>query len=297
MKILLSGRNGQVGWELERLLPELGEVVATDRSTFDLRNSDALRSTVRELKPDVILNAAAYTAVDQAESDRDLAMQVNGVAPGVLAEEASRLGALLVHYSTDYVFDGEKPEPYAEDDVAKPVNHYGRTKLAGEESIRRAGCRALIFRTSWVYSGRGKNFLLTVLRLAREHGELRIVADQRGAPTSARWVAQATVQALGTVLGPGGNRLLGLYHLSASGDTTWHGFASEIIARTGAPVRVTPIESADYPLPARRPRDSRLEGSKLYRAFGIRLPEWRQGLDECLAQLSVTAAAGRRGEP
>ena len=196
MKILLTGRNGQVGWELERALAPLGEVVATDRSTLDLADPDAIRRVVREVKPEIIVNAAAYTAVDKAESEPELAMRINGFAPGVLAEEAKRLGALLVHYSTDYVFDGEKATPYVEEDEPNPINVYGRTKLAGERAIQASGCRHLILRTSWVYGARGKNFLLAILRKARDAQELRVVADQVGAPTSVELVARSTLAAL-----------------------------------------------------------------------------------------------------
>jgi dTDP-4-dehydrorhamnose reductase len=279
VKILLIGRTGQVGWELERCLPALGELVATDRSMLDLADKDAIRRVVREVKPEVIVNAAAYTDVDRAQTDPELAMRANAAAPGVLAEEAKRLDGLFVHYSTDYVFDGEKGEPYLEDDPPHPLNVYGESKLAGERAIRAAGARHLILRTSWVYSGRGRNFLLTMLRLAREGKELRVVDDQVGAPTSAHDLAAATAALLGQS-GPSGT-----FHMTAGGATSWHGFAREIVAGAGLPAKVAAIHNTEFPRPAPRPRDSRLDTGKLLRTFGVRLPEWRQGLRDCLAQM------------
>ena len=201
-KILLTGKNGQVGWELERSLQPLGQVIAFDRSGLDLASPDSIRAVIREVKPELIVNPAAYTAVDKAESEPDLAMAVNGVAPGIIAEEAKRLGAALIHYSTDYVFDGTKAEPYTEDDVPKPINVYGKTKLAGEQAVQAIGVPHLIFRTSWVYGMRGKNFLLTILRMAKEKDELRIVDDQFGAPTWSRMIAETTAQVLAQFYSP-----------------------------------------------------------------------------------------------
>jgi len=273
LRILLTGRNGQVGWELERKLAPLGEVIATDRSTLDLADPDQIRRVVREAKPEVIVNAAAYTAVDKAESEPELAMRINGFAPGVLAEEAKRLGALLVHYSTDYVFDGEKATPYVEDDIPNPVNVYGQTKLDGERAIQAVGCRHLIVRTSWVYGARGKNFLLTILRLASEGRELRVVDDQVGAPTSSFAIAQAT-----TELVRAGAR--GLYHLCAAGAASWCMFARAILARAGIEAPVTAIRSEDYPTPARRPRNSRLDCTRLLEDHGLALAPWEEALSE-----------------
>jgi dTDP-4-dehydrorhamnose reductase len=279
MKILLTGREGQVGWELERSLAPLGEVRATGRAELDLAQVDAVRREVRRTAPDIIVNAAAYTDVDRAESDPSPAMAVNAAAPGALAEEAKRIDALLVHYSTDYIFDGEKGQPYLEDDPPNPVNAYGESKLAGERAIRAAGCRHLILRTGWVYSARGRNFLLTMLRLAREGKELRVVDDQSGAPTSARALAKATATLLGKA-GAGGT-----FHMTAAGATSWHGFAAEIMACAGLGAKVTAVRSAEFPRPARRPRDSRLDNGKLHGAFGVMLPEWQQGLRDCLAHM------------
>jgi dTDP-4-dehydrorhamnose reductase len=280
LKILLTGRNGQVGWELERTLPALGEVVATDRSTLDLALPDSIRHAVREAKPDLIVNAAAYTAVDKAESEPELAMRINGEAPGVLAEEAKRLGALLVHYSTDYVFDGEKASPYVETDPLNPLSAYGRSKQAGEQAVRAAGGDHLTLRTSWVYAGRGRNFLLTMLRLAREGKPLRVVADQHGAPTSSRMLAAATTQAIPKLLAD--RSLGGLYHMTAAGSTTWHGFAVAAFRQAGLSANPAAIRTDEYPTPARRPRNSLLDNSKLAARLGLRLPDWEQGLREVL---------------
>ncbi len=283
MRILLTGRIGQVGWELERTLAPLGEVIATDRETLDLSDADAIRRVVREVKPEVIVNAAAYTAVDRAESEPEAAMRVNGVAPGVLAEEAKRLDALLVHYSTDYVFDGTKATPYTEDDIPNPRSVYGESKLAGENAVRAAGGRHLIVRTGWVYGPRGNNFLLTILRLAREREELRIVSDQRAAPTSAVALARATLD----VLRRHGVGATGLFHLTAGGETSWFGFAEAIVTRAGLPraSRVVPIPSTEYPVPARRPAYSVLDCAKASRALGVRLADWQVGLDEVWRRL------------
>jgi dTDP-4-dehydrorhamnose reductase len=275
LRILLTGRNGQVGWELERALPLLGEVIATDRSSLDLENNDATRKVIRETKPEVIVNAAAYTAVDRAESDSEAAMQVNGIAPGILADEASRLGALLVHYSTDYIFDGENPLPYGETHAPNPINVYGRTKLEGEKRITASDCRYLILRTSWVYAPRGKNFFLAIAKKVQAGEELRVVSDQHGVPTEAKFIAEMTVALL-----HGGAE--GTFHMVPWGTTTWHGFATEIAKRLGSKKPVQPIASSDYPTPARRPRNSVLDCAKLAERLGVLPPEWQSLLDRCM---------------
>lgn len=281
MRILLTGRNGQVGWELERVLPSLGELIATDRGALDLADAEGLRPRLREIKPDVIVNAAAYTAVDQAESEPALAMQVNGAAPGVLAEEAKSLGAVLVHYSTDYVFDGEKSSPYVESDTPNPINVYGRTKLEGEKRIRASGCRQLILRTSWVYAPRGRNFFLTIARKVRVGEDLRIVNDQHGVPTEARFVAEMTV----ALLQCGAE---GTFNVVPSGTTTWHGFGAEIAKRLGSKKPPLAIASREYPTPARRPRNSVLNCRKLAERLGVLPPQWQSLLDRCLADWAAT---------
>jgi len=273
LRILLTGRNGQVGWELQGALAPLGEVTALGRAELDLRDAGRIRDAVRTAKPDVVVNAAAYTAVDKAEAERDLAFAVNAVAPGILAEEAKRAGALLVHYSTDYVFDGTKGSPYTEADPTCPINVYGESKLAGEKAIQGSDCRFLILRTSWVYGPRGSNFMLTMLRLARERPELRVVDDQIGAPTSSLAIARATAQ----LLRPGAG---GLYHLSAAGEVTWCGFARAILARAGIATPVRAIRTEDYPTPARRPRNSRLDCSRLRKDFDVALAPWEDQLSE-----------------
>jgi dTDP-4-dehydrorhamnose reductase len=276
LRILLTGATGQVGWELRRTLAPLGEVKFFDRFGLDLADTPPLVATVRALQPAVIVNAAAYTAVDKAESERDLAFAINATAPRVLAEEAKRIGALLVHYSTDYVFDGEKASPYVEDDPTHPLSVYGASKLAGEQAIARSGCRHLTLRTSWVYGPRGRNFYLTMLRLAKERPELKVVDDQVGAPTSSLEIARATA----ALLAKGAQ---GLYHMSAAGETTWCGFARAILKRAGLATPVAAIRTEDYPTPAKRPRNSRLDCSKLRRETGIALAGWEAALDEVAA--------------
>ena len=284
MRILLTGCAGQLGRELKRSLCCLGEVIACDRQEFDLADPDALRKAVREAAPTVIVNTAAHTAVDKAESEPELAMAINAIAPGVLAEEARRLGALLIHYSTDYVFDGTKPAPYTEDDSPAPLSVYGRSKREGELAIAATGARHLILRTSWVYGLHGANFMKTMLRLGKERDELRVVGDQVGAPTWSRHLADATALIVARRDAP-----QGLYHLAAAGETSWHGYAEAIFAearRAGllnkSPV-VHRITSADYPLPAARPANSRLDCSRFRRDFDLTLPDWRTGLIDCLA--------------
>ena len=288
MVILLTGKNGQVGFELARTLGSVGTVHAHDRATLDLANPDALRAACRALKPDLIVNAAAYTAVDKAESEPQLAHAINARAPGVLAEEAKRLGAVLVHYSTDYVFDGTKRTPYVETDPVDPINEYGRSKLAGEQAIGAVGCKHLVFRTSWVYGPRGKNFLLTMLALAKTREEIRVVDDQHGAPTTSRYLAESTLRALRSI--PAQGIASGIYHVAPSGATTWFAFAraifSRIAARPGAKVpTVVAIPSSAYLTPARRPACSLLSTGRMRGAFGLEAPPWEDLLARCLDEL------------
>ena len=281
--ILLTGMNGQVGWELQRTLQPLGTLIALDRTQLDLTNPDRINAVLREVNPAIIVNPAAYTAVDKAESEIDLATTINATAPGILAEAAKRQDALLIHYSTDYVFDGSKPIPYVESDPVSPINIYGRSKLAGEQAIQASGCRHLIFRTSWVYGLRGQNFLRTMLRLAKERDELRVVADQTGAPTWSRMIAETTALAIARHAGQ-----QGLYHLVAAGATSWHGFASAIIedaAERGWLEKIPAVRriaSADFPTPARRPANSRLNCDRLQNDFALRQPDWAEELRLCL---------------
>jgi dTDP-4-dehydrorhamnose reductase len=285
-RILLTGGNGQVGRALRRVLPQAATLLVPDRNQLDLANPDNLRSAIRDSRPTLIINAAAYTAVDRAETEAGLAMSVNGVAPGVLAEEAKRLGAVLVHYSTDYVFDGSKSGAYGETDTPNPLNVYGKTKLAGERAIQAANATHYILRTSWVYAAEGANFMNTVLRLAHERPELRIVDDQVGAPTWATAIAAMTVQMLGQ---DSQDPRYGLYHLTATGAVTWHGFAQAILDEaqklSGAtPPRLTPITTAEYPLPAQRPANSRLDTARFTSTFGITPAPWHDMLKQCLQE-------------
>ena len=306
-RILLTGKNGQVGHDLERFLPRLGEVVALDRQQLDLSLPDEIRRVIREIRPALIVNAAAYTAVDLAEREYSLAQAINAEAPAIMAEEARRIGAALVHYSTDYVFDGIKNSPYEEADPTQPINVYGKTKLAGEQAIRDSGVHHLIFRSAWVYSTRGKNFLLTLLRLATEREELRIVNDQIGAPTFSREIASATAEVLQKIFDRTGNtspwtELSGTYHMTAGGETSWFEFAKAILeeakkqaaspprwfarATRGKPLlsrEVTPITTAEYPTPARRPAYSVLSNTHIVRTFGIELADWRTQLHRACA--------------
>jgi dTDP-4-dehydrorhamnose reductase len=296
VRILLTGRTGQVGWELARSLLPLGDVIALGRAQADLADPEALRPVVRDARPEVIVNAAAYTAVDRAEDEEDLATRINGGAPGVLAEEAARCGALLVHFSTDYVFDGRKAGPYSEDDVPNPINAYGRTKLAGERAIQAAGGDFLILRTSWVYATRGHNFLRTILRLAREREELKVVADQMGAPNWARFIAEASAHVLRQAQAErtAASFDSGLFHLTSNGHTSWYGFATAIVDAavrylpegTVKARRIESIATKQYPTPAKRPMDSCLASCGLAQRFGLVMPAWERALELCMEGLS-----------
>jgi dTDP-4-dehydrorhamnose reductase len=297
--ILLTGRNGQVGHELEQLLPSVGETIAFDRERLDLADASNIRRTINEIRPNVIVNAAAYTAVDRAESDEAAARAINAEALAVMAEEAKKMGTLLIHYSTDYVFDGTKHSPYEEDDPPNPLGVYGKTKLEGEQAIRESGAQHLIFRTAWVYATRGRNFLLTILRLASEREELRIVRDQMGAPTWCREIARATTSILADRVKKGlmpnsAQGSSGTYHMTAGGSGSWYDFTRAILdeasrvpantpwltaatqGRSLVAKRVLPITTDQYPTPARRPAYSVLSNSRLNRTFGIELPDWRE---------------------
>jgi dTDP-4-dehydrorhamnose reductase len=304
--ILLVGSGGQVGRDLSELLPQVGEVIALDRQRLDLTQPDEIRSAIRASRPAWIVNAAAYTAVDKAESEEPLARAINAEAPRVMAEEAKKIGASLVHYSTDYVFDGAKAAPYEEDDPTNPQNAYGRTKLEGELAIRESGAAHLILRTAWVYATRGRNFLLTILRLATQREELRVVRDQIGAPTLSREIARATTAILANLSIPGSNPaslsgVSGIYHVTAGGETSWYDFAAAILEKSktapqdqrwfaeatgGLPIvarRLLPILTAEYPTPARRPPYSVLSNARLNRVFSVKLPDWNTQLASIFA--------------
>lgn len=292
MKILLFGKNGQVGWELNRSLQPLGEIIALGREEADFSKPESLRDVVRNIKPDVIVNAAAYTAVDKAEEEEELATIINGVVPRVLAEESKKKNALFVHYSTDYVFDGTKKEPYVESDKPNPINAYGRSKLAGEEFIRNTPCDYLILRTSWVYSARGDNFLMKILQLAKEREQLNIVDDQAGAPTWARSIADITSKIL-LVDTNEKNRAeykSGIYHIASSSCTTWYEFANKIVSaglKTGcnseiAVKEIAPISSEEFTTAAKRPRNSCLSTAKIRKEYGVTVPSWQDSLQLCM---------------
>jgi dTDP-4-dehydrorhamnose reductase len=282
MRVLLFGGGGQVGHALQACAPFADPLVVATRRDCDLADADSLRMLVRRVRPDVIVNAAAYTAVDKAESDRESCFAVNATAPAVMASEAAASGAKLVHYSTDYVFDGNKVTPYVEEDPTGPRNIYGASKLAGEQGIAAAGGEFLILRTSWVYGNHGTNFLKTMLRLGAERPEIRIVADQHGAPTSADTIAEATVRVLDRAFT--GTWVSGVYHMTATGATSWYGFASAIFARAGgATPSLAPIATSEYPTAAARPSNSVLSNDKFAAAFGFRLPDWQQQLDVVMA--------------
>lgn len=288
--ILLTGAEGQVGWELRRTLATLGQVVACGHRQLDLGDADAVRRTIDRVKPAIIVNAAAYTGVDQAEREPNQAMAVNGTAPGVIAEEALRLDAAVVHYSTDFVFDGRASRPYREEDAVGPLSAYGRTKLAGEQALQQSGAAILILRTGWVYGCRGRNFLLTVQRLARERDVVRIVDDQVGSPTWSRLLAEATAQILSAGAGRFSEHLRergGLHHLSCAGETSWYGFARRILELSASEkndsARVEPIATGEYPTPAERPAYSVLDNARIGATFGIRMPDWEEALALALA--------------
>lgn len=301
IRVLVTGASGQVGAEVARELEGRAEVVARDRSRLDVANPASIAAGVRAARPDVIVNCAAYTAVDRAETDRDAAHAANAVGPGVLADEAKRCGALLLHFSTDYVYDGSKRLPYLETDPVNPLSAYGATKLEGERAVAASGCAHLILRTSWVYGPRGRNFMLTMLRLGRERQELRVVDDQRGAPTSSRALARLVRD----LLARGGDleeitraevdrvaQASGVYHATAAGETTWYGFAAAIFDEMmrqrrldHAAPRLVPIATSEYPTPARRPANSVLSNERLRGAFGLAMADWRRGLEEAVSAL------------
>lgn len=295
MKILLFGQGGQVGWELQRSLAPLGDLVALGTDSQDqcgdFTNLDGIVQTVRAVAPDIIVNAAAYTAVDKAESEPGLSRTINALAPGLLAQEAKRSGAWLIHYSTDYVFDGSGDQPWLETDPVGPLSVYGKTKQEGEQAIRAADCRHLIFRTSWVYAARGGNFAKTILRLAKERDQLTVIDDQIGAPTGADLLADVTAHAIRTALQR--PEVSGLYHLAAGGQTSWYGYAGFVIdfARQAgldikiAPDALRPVPTGAFPLPAPRPKNSRLDTGKLQNTFSLTLPHWRQGVTRMLTEI------------
>ena len=296
MKILLFGKNGQVGWELQRSLAPLGELTALDRAGADglcgdLSDLDGLATTVRAVQPQVIVNAAAYTAVDKAESEPELAHRINAEAPAVLAREAQACGALLVHYSTDYVFDGSGDQPWAEGAPTGPLSVYGVTKLAGEQAIVQSGCAHLILRTSWVYAARGGNFAKTMLRLAQERERLTVIDDQWGAPTGAELIADVTAHAIAQTRQQPGKA--GIYHLAPAGETTWHAYAKYVIAQASQAqdaikikaTEIAPIPTSAYPTPARRPHNSRLDTRKLQTTFDLTLPPWQDGVQHMLREI------------
>ena len=298
MKILLLGPNGQVGWELQRSLASLGKVIAIGRQggdglAGDLSNPETLAGTVKTVSPDIIVNAAAYTAVDRAESEPEQTRLINAEGPARLAQEAKRTSAWLVHYSTDYVFNGTGSTPWQEDDPTGPINVYGQTKLEGEEAIRQTGCHHLIFRTSWVYAAHGKNFIHTMLKLASERENLNVIDDQIGAPTGAELIADVTAHAIRSV--HGNSNLAGIYHLAASGETTWFDYARLIIGsgvRAGMNLKVSgedimPVPSERFPTPAPRPRNSRLDCSRLEQAFGLKLPDWKKGVQRVISEIAL----------
>ena len=293
--ILLTGKNGQVGWELQRTIAPLGDVIAVDREEMDLADPDSIRRVIREIKPSLIINAAAYTAVDKAEEEPELAMAVNGVAPGILAEEAKRLGAAIVHYSTDYVFDGTKDTPYTEDDAPNPINMYGKTKLAGEQAVQAIDVPYLILRSSWVYGARGNNFVLTILRLARERDELRIIDDQIGCPTWCRMIAEVTSHIVAQCLSVPTSQssqltgVTGIYHLCAAGATSWYGFTKEILEylkklEDYKVEKLIPIRTDEYPLSASRPKFSVLSNQRIEQTFNLTIPSWERLFQLCITE-------------
>jgi dTDP-4-dehydrorhamnose reductase len=302
LKIVIIGRNGQLAWEANQRFQGLGQIICIGRPEFDLLDLNSVREEIRRIKPSVIVNAAAYTAVDQAESEPEAAMKINSEAAAAMAEEAKRLGALFITYSTDYVFDGKSPVPYSETDPTAPLNVYGASKLSGERAVKSIGGHYLIFRTSWVYGARGKNFLKTILKLATERPELKIVDDQVGAPTWSRDLADATRKIIEQLREQSASEKLpvgealgdrrGIYHMTSAGSVSWYGFAAAIMEEmekrglsNGALARLVPIPSSEYPTPAARPQNSRLCNEKLKNAFGVTLPAWRESLAAVMAEL------------
>jgi len=302
LRILLSGANGQVGSALQHSLGEKNEVFAFDRTTLDLANSEQIRQRVQEIKPDIIINAAAYTAVDQAEKEPDLAFTINGIAPGIFAEEAAQIGATLIHYSTDYVFNGNGNQPWREEDKPAPLNIYGASKLAGEQAIKATEATHLILRTSWVYGEHGNNFVKTILRIAAEKEELNIIDDQIGAPTSAEFIASATTKILNQLKGNSIALKSGTYHLCCSGKTNWHGFASEIVrlaTQNNTPLtvkKIHPIPTSAYPTPAERPKNSSLNCTRLKKVFGLQPMSWQMALANTLP-LIIASSSGTAIKP
>ena len=295
MKILLFGKNGQVGWELQRSLAPLGEVIALDRSSpewcGDITNLNGIAETIRNVAPDVIVNAAAHTAVDKAESEAELAHTLNSLAPDVMAKQAAAINALLIHYSTDYVFDGDGTKPWQESDPVAPLSVYGTTKLEGEQHIQQSGCKHLIFRTSWVYATRGGNFAKTMLRLAQERDKLSVINDQIGAPTGADLIADVTAHAIRAARQQ--PQVSGTYHLVAGGETSWHGYASYVIdiaRQAGISIKVAqdaiqPVPTSAFPTPAKRPQNSRMDTTKLQQTFDLKLPLWQTGVSRMLTEI------------
>jgi dTDP-4-dehydrorhamnose reductase len=299
MRILVTGRDGQLGWELVRALSPLGQVTSTSRAELDLASYDSIRAALRATRPQLIVNAAAYTAVDRAESEPDLARRINADAVATLAAEAKQIGAAIIHYSTDYVFDGAKSSPYTEEDATNPPGVYGETKLAGEQALVQAGIPYLVLRTSWVYGARGKNFLRTILKLAAEKPELRIVDDQLGAPTWSRDIAQATTAVAKRWFQNDTEEHSGIYHLTAAGETSWYGFAREATRMCvdlfpgGANfARLVPIATAEYPTPAARPKNSRLDCGKIAQTFGVKLPLWTDSLAAVVREIASDTSQG-----
>ena len=292
MRILLTGKNGQVGSELNKIFAPFGEITATGKSDLDLSNPNQIRSVVNQIRPELIINAGAYTSVDKAESERELAQAINGTAPKIFAEEAKKIGAVLIHYSTDYAYSGKmKNNPYIESDLSDPINTYGKTKLEGDKAIEQAGLPFLIFRSSWVYGLDGKNFLRTILRLAKDNNELNIVNDQIGTPTWCRSIANATFKIIKQLSKNTEipfpeivSSFSGVYHMTCEGETSWHGFAQSILKLTepGCMSKLTAIPTKEYPTPAKRPTYTVLSNKKLYETFGIKLPHWEDALKHCL---------------
>ncbi len=295
-RVLLSGANGQVGSALLHSLSEKNEIFAFDRTTLDLTNREQIRQCIREIKPDIIINAAAYTAVDQAEKEPDLAFVINGIAPGIFAKEAALIGAVLIHYSTDYIFDGSGVQPWREEDKAAPLNIYGKSKLAGEQAIKATEAAHIILRTSWVYGERGNNFVKTILQLAAEKEALNIIDDQIGAPTSAKFIADTTAQILNQITDSSIVLKSGTYHLCCNGETSWHGFASEIVRlakqnNTSLVVKeIHPIPSNAYPTPAERPKNSRMNCTRLNKVFGLQQESWQAALENTLPLITISSA-------